>query len=179
MMKSFKDLGFVTLIAVVLVFMVMASQFESIREPFVILFTIPLAVIGVIWILLLTGTALSLISGIGVLILVGVVTKNGIVYIDYVNQLRRKQGMELEQAAMRGGQIRMRPIIMTALTTMFGLIPLALKIGEGSELWSPLGRAVIGGLFVSTFLTLIFIPTMYVTFERSAEKRRLKRQQKT
>ena len=174
MMKSFKDLGFVTLIAVVLVFMVMASQFESIREPFIILFTIPLAVIGVIWMLLITGTALSLISGLGVLILVGVVTKNGIVYIDYCNQLRRRESMELEVAAKRAGQIRMRPIIMTALTTMFGLIPLALKIGEGSELWSPLGRAVIGGLFVSTFLTLIFIPVMYVTFER----RRMRRAQK-
>ncbi len=178
MMKSFKDLGFVTLIAIVLVFMVMASQFESIREPFIILFTIPLAVIGVIWMLLITGTPLSLISGMGVLILVGVVTKNGIVYIDYCNQLRRRESMELEQAAKRAGQIRMRPIIMTALTTMFGLIPLALKLGEGSEMWSPLGRAVIGGLFVSTFLTLIFIPVMYVTFERAAEKRRLKRTQK-
>jgi HAE1 family hydrophobic/amphiphilic exporter-1 len=128
--------------------------------------------------LLATGTALSLISGIGVLILVGVVTKNGIVYIDYVNQLRRNKGMKLEEAAKYGGQIRMRPIIMTALTTMFGLIPLALKLGEGAELWSPLGRAVIGGLFVSTFLTLIFIPVVYVSFELSAEKRRLKRAQK-
>jgi len=175
MMKSFKNLGFVILIAIVLVFMVMASQFESIREPFIIMFTIPLAVIGVIWMLLITGTALSLISGIGVLILVGVVTKNGIVYIDYVNQLRRKKDMPLEEAAKYGGQIRMRPIVMTALTTMFGLVPLALKIGEGSELWSPLGRAVIGGLVVSTFLTLIFIPVMYVSFERSAEKRRLRK----
>lgn len=178
MMKSFKDLGFVTLIAVVLVFMVMASQFESIREPFIILFTIPLAVIGVIWMLLATGTSLSLISGIGVLILVGVVTKNGIVYIDYVNQLRRNKGMKLEEAAKYGGQIRMRPIVMTALTTICGLIPLALKLGEGSEMWSPLGRAVIGGLFVSTFLTLIFIPVVYVSFELAVEKRRLKRAQK-
>jgi HAE1 family hydrophobic/amphiphilic exporter-1 len=175
MVKSFRDLAFAVLIAIMLVFMVMAAEFESFRDPFIIMFTIPLAVIGVIWALFITGTTLSVISGIGVLVLVGIVVNNGIVYIDYVNQLRRFHGLELEEAVKQGGKIRMRPILMTALTTIFGLLPLALKIGEGSELWSPLGRAVIGGMIVSTFLTLIFIPVLYTSFEKGAEKRRQKR----
>ncbi|MEO0094067.1 MAG: efflux RND transporter permease subunit, partial [candidate division WOR-3 bacterium] len=174
MIKSFKDIAFAVFIAMLLVFMVMAAQFESFRDPFIIMFTIPLAIIGVIWALFITGTTLSVISGIGVLVLVGIVVNNGIVYIDYVNQLRRKRGMSLEEAVKYGGKIRMRPILMTALTTIFGLLPLALKIGEGSELWSPLGRAVIGGMIVATFLTLIFIPVLYTSFEKGAEKRRKK-----
>jgi len=179
MIKSFKDIAFAVFIAMLLVFMVMAAEFESFRDPFIIMFTIPLAIIGVIWALFITGTTLSVISGIGVLVLVGIVVNNGIVYIDYVNQLRRFRGMELEEAVKYGGKIRMRPILMTALTTIFGLLPLALKIGEGSELWSPLGRAVIGGMIVSTFLTLIFIPVLYTSFEKGAEKRRQKRLNKT
>uniref|UniRef100_A0A7C3UX38 Efflux RND transporter permease subunit n=1 Tax=candidate division WOR-3 bacterium TaxID=2052148 RepID=A0A7C3UX38_UNCW3 len=170
MMKSFRDIFFAVMIAVILVFMIMAGQFESFRDPFVILFTIPLAAIGVLWILFLTGTTLSLISGIGMLVLVGVVVNNGIVYVDYVNQLRRNRGMPLAEAVRYGGEIRLRPILMTALTTIFGLLPLALKIGEGAELWSPLGRSVIGGMVFSTFLTLIFIPVLYFTFERRREK---------
>jgi len=175
MMKSFKDIGFAVLIAIILVFMVMAAQFESFRDPFIIMFTIPLAVIGVLWILFITGTTLSVISGIGILVLVGIVVNNGIVYVDYVNQLRRNKGLSLEEAVKEGGRIRMRPILMTALTTIFGLLPLALKIGEGSEMWSPLGRSVIGGMIVSTFLTLIFIPVLYTVFENRAERRRLKK----
>ncbi len=170
MIKSFKDIGFAVLIAIILVFMVMSSQFESFRDPFIILFTIPLALIGVIWTLFLTRTTLSVISGIGVLVLVGIVVNNGIVYIDYVNRLRRKYNMPLKEAVVYGGKIRMRPILMTALTTIFGLLPLAMKIGEGSELWSPLGRAVIGGMIVSTFLTLVFIPTLYTIFEQRFSK---------
>ncbi|MBS4015663.1 MAG: efflux RND transporter permease subunit [Candidatus Latescibacteria bacterium] len=173
MQQSFKDIGFAALIAIILVFMVMASQFESFREPFIILFTIPLAIIGVVWMLLITKTTLSAISGIGVLVLVGIVVNNGIVYIDYVNQLRRKQNMQLEQAVAYAGRVRMRPILMTAFTTIFGLLPLALKLGEGSEIWSPLGRAVIGGMVVSAFLTLIFIPTLYTTFEKRAERKKM------
>jgi HAE1 family hydrophobic/amphiphilic exporter-1 len=178
MQKSFKDIGFAVLIAIILVFMVMASQFESYRDPFIILFTIPLAIIGVIWMLLITKTSLSIISGIGVLVLVGIVVNNGIVYIDYVNQLRRKQNMKLEEAVAYAGRIRMRPILMTAFTTIFGLLPLALKLGEGSELWSPLGRAVIGGMIVSTFLTLVFIPTLYTSFEKRSERKNTLKAQK-
>jgi len=139
------------------------------------MFTIPPAIIGVLWILFITGTTLSVISGIGVLVLVGIVVNNGIVYVDYVNQLRRNKGLTLEEAVKEGGRIRMRPILMTALTTIFGLLPLALKIGEGSEMWSPLGRSVIGGMIVSTFLTLIFIPVLYTVFENRAERRRMKK----
>ena len=128
-----------------------------------------------LWALALTGTTLSIVSGVGVLVLVGIVVNNGIVYVDYVNQLRRDQGMALEEAVKEGGRVRMRPILMTAFTTIFGLLPLALQIGEGSEFWSPLGRAVIGGMIVSTFLTLIFIPVLYTSFEKGAERRRLKR----
>ncbi len=174
MVRSFRDLAFAVLIAVILVFMVMASQFESFRDPFIILFTIPLAIIGVFWILFITRTTLSLISGIGLLVLIGVVVNSGIVYIDYVNQLRRKREMELIEAVKFGGRIRMRPILMTALTTIFGLLPLALKIGEGSEYWAPLGRAVIGGMLFSTVLTLIFIPVLYTSFEKGAQKTRKK-----
>ncbi|MCS7258955.1 MAG: efflux RND transporter permease subunit [candidate division WOR-3 bacterium] len=166
MLNAFKDIAFAVLVAIILVYMVMASQFESLRDPFVILFTIPLAIIGVIWILLITNTPLSIISGIGILVLVGIVVNNGIVYIDYSKQLQEKKKLPLEEAVVYAGKVRMRPILMTALTTIFGLLPLALKIGEGSELWSPLGRAVIGGMVIATFLTLIFIPTLYTTFEK-------------
>lgn len=176
MMKSFRDLAFAMLIAIMLVFMIMASQFESFRDPFIIIFTIPFAIIGVLWALFITGTTLSIVSGVGVLVLVGIVVNNGIVYVDFVNQLRRKEGMALEDAVKEGGRVRMRPILMTAFTTIFGLLPLALQIGEGSEFWSPLGRAVIGGMLVSTFLTLIFIPVLYTSFEKGAERRRLKKQ---
>ncbi|MBN2536872.1 efflux RND transporter permease subunit, partial [candidate division WOR-3 bacterium] len=175
MMESFRDLAFAVLIAVLLVFMVMASQFESLRDPFIIIFTIPFALIGVLWSLLITGTTLSIVSGVGVLVLVGIVVNNGIVYVDFVNQLRRDKGMALEDAVKEAGRIRLRPILMTAFTTIFGLLPLALQIGEGSEFWSPLGRAVIGGMIVSTFLTLVFIPVLYTSFEKGVEKRRLKK----
>ncbi|MFO7675651.1 MAG: efflux RND transporter permease subunit [bacterium] len=175
MMESFRDLAFAVLIAILLVFMVMASQFESFRDPFIIIFTIPFALIGVLWSLLITGTTLSIVSGVGVLVLVGIVVNNGIVYVDFVNQLRRTQGMTLEDAVKEAGRIRLRPILMTAFTTIFGLLPLALQIGEGSEFWSPLGRAVIGGMIVSTFLTLVFIPVLYTSFEKGTEKRRQKK----
>jgi HAE1 family hydrophobic/amphiphilic exporter-1 len=179
MMKSFRDLGFAALLAILLVFMVMASQFESFRDPFIILFTIPFAGIGVLWALALTHTTLSVVSGVGVLVLVGIVVNNGIVYVDYVNQLRRDQGMPLEDAVREGGRVRLRPILMTAFTTIFGLLPLALRIGQGSEFWSPLGRAVIGGMVVSTFLTLVFIPVLYTSFEKGAERRRQARAART
>ena len=175
MMKSFRDLGFAMLLAILLVFMVMASQFESIRDPFIILFTIPFALIGVLWALAATGTTLSIVSGLGVLVLIGIVVNNGIVYIDFVNQLRRNEGMPLVEAVKEAGRVRLRPILMTSLTTIFGLIPLALQIGEGSEFWSPLGRAMIGGMIVSTFLPLIFIPVLYVIFENRSERARQRR----
>lgn len=175
MMNTFKDLGLVVLIAVLLVFMVMASQFESFRDPFIIMFTVPFALIGVLWALFITRTPLSVTSGLGVLVLIGVVVNNGIVYIDYVNQLRRRKGMALTDAVKEGGRVRLRPILMTSLTTIFGMLPLALEIGEGSELWAPLGRAMVGGMIVSTLLPLVFIPVLYVIFENRSERRRLRK----
>ncbi len=169
MVKSYRDLAFAVIIAIILVYMVMAAQFESFLYPFIIMFTIPLAIIGIIFILLITHTTFSLISGIGLLVLVGIVVNNGIVYVDYVNQLRREEKLELKEAVIKGCRIRMRPILMTALTTIFGLLPLALRIGEGSELWSPLGISVIGGLTFSTFLTLVFIPVLYYLFSKKTK----------
>ncbi len=174
MTTTFRDFVLVLLIAAVLVFVVMASQFESLRDPFIIMFTLPFAAIGVLWILFLTRTNISVISLLGLLILVGVVVNNGIVYIDYVNQLRRKHGFHLIDAVKEAGRVRLRPILMTSLTTVFGSLPLALQLGEGSELWSPLGRAVVGGMLVSTFLPLIFIPVLYTIFETRSERRRQK-----
>ncbi len=175
MVNTFKDLGLVVVIAFLLVFMVMASQFESFRDPFIIVFSVPFAAIGAILALLLTGTALSVTSGLGILVLVGVVVNNGIVYVDYVNQLRREKGLALVDAVKEAGRVRLRPILMTSLTTIFGLIPLALEIGQGAEMWAPLGRAIVGGMLVSTLLPLVFIPVLYVIFENRAERARLRR----
>jgi HAE1 family hydrophobic/amphiphilic exporter-1 len=172
MTKTFRDFALVLVIALFLVFVVMASQFESLRDPFIIMFTMPFALIGVLWILFLTRTTLSVISLLGLLILVGVVVNNGIVYIDYTNRLRREHGMGLIDAVKEAGRIRLRPILMTSLTTIFGMLPLAFQIGEGSELWSPLGRAIVGGMIVSTFLPLVFIPVLYTIFETRAERRK-------
>ncbi|MEO0079349.1 MAG: efflux RND transporter permease subunit [candidate division WOR-3 bacterium] len=171
MTTTFRDFALVFIIAIVLVFVVMASQFESLRDPFIIMFTMPFGAIGVLWALFLTRTPISVISLLGLLILVGIVVNNGIVYIDYTNQLRRKQGLDLIAAVKEAGRVRLRPILMTSLTTIFGMLPLAFQIGEGSELWSPLGRAIVGGMIISTFLPLVFIPVLYVIFENRSARR--------
>ncbi|MGC8798190.1 MAG: efflux RND transporter permease subunit [candidate division WOR-3 bacterium] len=178
MISTFRDFALVLLIAIILVFVVMASQFESLRDPFIIMFTLPFAIIGVLWTLFITRTTISVISLLGVLILVGIVVNNGIVYIDYTNQLRRKHGLPLIEAVKEAGRVRLRPILMTSLTTIFGMLPLAFQIGEGSELWSPLGRAIIGGMLVSTFLPLVFIPVLYTIFELRSERRRQRNDRK-
>jgi HAE1 family hydrophobic/amphiphilic exporter-1 len=170
MEQSFADIRFVILIALILVYMIMVGQFESFKEPFIIMFTVPLALIGVLWMLFFTGTTINMQSLIGILLLGGIVVNNAIVYIDYANQLRRKQGLPLEKAVIEAGKIRMRPILMTAFTTSFGLIPMALGLGSGNELRAPMARAVIGGLIVATFLTLVFIPTLYTMIERRRER---------
>ncbi|MGB9742357.1 MAG: efflux RND transporter permease subunit [bacterium] len=178
MISTFRDFALVLLIAIILVFVVMASQFESLRDPFIIMFTLPFAIIGVLWTLFITRTTISVISLLGVLILVGIVVNNGIVYIDYTNQLRRKHGLPLIEAVKEAGRVRLRPILMTSLTTIFGMLPLAFQIGEGSELWSPLGRVIIGGMLVSTFLPLVFIPVLYTIFELRSERRRQRNDRK-
>jgi HAE1 family hydrophobic/amphiphilic exporter-1 len=161
--------GLAFLISIVLVYMVMASQFESLVDPFIIMFTVPLCAIGVIGILYLTDTAISVMSMIGVVMLVGIAVNNGIVLVDYMNQLHAK-GLDLYDAVEQAGVDRLRPVLMTAATTILGMTPLALELGSGSELWSPLARAVIGGLVSTTFLTLFVIPVLYIIFERLAER---------
>lgn len=170
MQTTFRDIGLVILLAVFLVYIIMVGQFESLKEPFIIMFTIPLAIIGVMWMLFFTNTTINMQSLLGVLLLAGIVVNNAIVYVDYTNQLRRKQGLPLFDALVEAGRVRLRPILMTALTTIFGLIPMALGIGSGNELRAPMARSVIGGLIFSTFLTLVFIPTLYSVFEKRAEK---------
>jgi CzcA family heavy metal efflux pump len=169
--STFKSLGLALLLAIIMVYMVMASQFQSLVDPFIIMFTIPLGVAGVLWALFLTNTTLSVTSFEGVIVMVGIVVSNGILLIDYINRLR-KRGMELHQAVMTGGRTRLRPILMTSLATVFGLIPMALGMG-GDKSQAPLAIAVIGGLTASTFLTLIFVPTLYTIFEERF-KRELK-----
>jgi len=176
--ESFMYLGIAMLVAIILVYMVMASQFESFLDPFIIMFTIPLSLIGVALALLLSGSSITVMSLIGIIMLVGIVVNNGIVLVDYTNQLR-KEGKELFEAVSEGGRTRMRPVLMTALTTILAMVPLALGIGESAETWAPMAQAVIGGLLVATILTLIVVPVLYVIFEtRSArykEKRAAKR----
>ncbi|MBN1603683.1 MAG: efflux RND transporter permease subunit [Chitinispirillaceae bacterium] len=156
-------------VAIILVYMVMASQFESLLDPFIIMFTVPLSLIGVLAILFVTNTSLSVMALVGVVMLVGIAVNNGIVLVDYMNQQRHK-GIDLYKAAEESGIIRLRPVLMTALTTMIGMIPMALGIGDGSETWAPLARVVIGGLFATTVLTLVFIPVMYIIFEEWSDK---------
>ncbi len=160
MKEGFKTLSLALLLAVVLVYIVMASQFESLRQPFIVMFTMPLAVIGVMFILGITGTTLSVVSFVGGIILSGIVVNNGIVLIDHINQLRLK-GMEKRAAIIQGGKDRLRPILITAITTMMGMLPMALSTSEGSELKSPMALTVIGGLISATFLTLILLPIIY------------------
>ncbi len=170
MQTTFRDIGLVIILAVFLVYIIMVGQFESLKEPFIIMFSIPLAIIGVLWILFFTNTTINMQSLLGVLLLAGIVVNNAIVYVDYTNQLRRNQKMPIYDALIEAGRVRLRPILMTALTTIFGLIPMALGIGSGSELRAPMARSVIGGLLFSTFLTLVFIPTLYFVIERRTQR---------
>ncbi len=165
MAESFRSLLFALSLAVFLVYLVMASQFESLMHPFIILFTIPLALVGAILGLWVTGSTISVVVFIGLILLAGIVVNNAIVLIDLVNQLRER-GMGKVQAILEGGKSRLRPILMTTLTTTLGLLPLALGIGDGAELRAPMAITVIAGLVVATLLTLIVIPTMYAIMDR-------------
>jgi HAE1 family hydrophobic/amphiphilic exporter-1 len=160
MANSFKSLLFALSLAIFLVYLVMASQFESLLHPFIILFTIPLALVGAILALFVTGTTISVVVFIGLILLAGIVVNNAIVLIDLINQMRAK-GMDKLEAIMEGGKSRLRPILMTTLTTTLGLLPLAIGFGDGAELRAPMGITVIGGLLISTLLTLVVIPVMY------------------
>ncbi len=168
--EAFGSLKFTSLLAIILVYMVMASQFRSLLDPFIIMFSVPLGMIGVIWALFLTRTTLNVTSFMGIIMMVGIVVSNGVLLVEYMNELRR-HGLGLREAVITGGRTRLRPILMTSLTTLVGLLPMALGIGTGSEANAPLARAVIGGLAVSTALTLLLIPTLYVMLEERFPRR--------
>ncbi len=174
MQESFVNLFYALLAACVLVYMVMASQFESLIEPFVIMFTIPLALIGVVLALLLTGTTLQVGAMVGLILLAGVVVNNGIVLVDVLKN-RRLEGMPLKEAAMEAARTRLRPILMTALTTILGMIPMAIGGGDGAETWAPMGRAVAGGMVVSTLLTLFLVPALYVSVAGRVDRRKARK----
>ncbi len=168
--EAFGSLKFTTVLALLLVYMVMASQFKSLVDPFIIMFSVPLGMIGVIWALFLTHTTLNVTSFMGIIMMVGIVVSNGVLLVEYMNELRR-QGQGLYEAVVNGGRTRLRPILMTTLATLVGLFPMALGIDVGSEANAPLARAVIGGLAVSTFFTLVLIPTLYVILEERFPRR--------
>jgi len=159
--ESFKSLRFALIFSILLVYMIMAAQFESFWQPFIIMVTVPLSVIGVLAALFITGTSVNVVALLGIIMLGGIVVNNGIVLIDYLNFLRSK-GKSVREATIEASKLRLRPILMTALTTILGLFPMALAIGEGAELRSPLAISVIGGLLVATFLTLWVVPALYL-----------------
>ena len=172
--EAFADLGTLLLLIVFLVFIVMAAEFESLASPFVIMFSVPFAFTGVILGLLLTGVSLSIIAFIGAIMLVGIVVKNGIVLIDYTI-LNRERGMSVRTALLHAGASRLRPVLMTTLTTVFGMIPMAIGIGEGSEMWQPMGVTVAFGLTISTLVTLLLIPCIYALVSRRQIRHRRKK----
>ena len=171
---SFADLGMLAVLIIILVYIVMASQFESLTYPGIIMTSILFAFSGVMLILWITGTNLNIMSMIGGIMLIGIVVKNGIVLIDYII-LNRERGMSVRRAVLNAGKSRLRPVLMTSLTTILGMVPMAIGTGEGAEMWRPMGVAVIGGLTFSTILTLLFVPTLYTIFAYNGIKRNRKK----
>jgi HAE1 family hydrophobic/amphiphilic exporter-1 len=172
--ESFSDLFTLLILIILLVFIVMASQFESLTYPFIIMFSVPFGISGVILALAITGNTLNMMSFVGIIMLVGIVVKNGIVMVDYIN-LNRERGMGIIQAVVKGGRSRLRPVLMTTLTTILGMLPLAISTSQGSEFWKSMAVSVIGGLTVSTILTLVLIPTIYAIFGSVGVKRTRKK----
>jgi len=164
MMESFASLAIALLLAILLVYSVMAVQYESFFNPFVIMFSVPTCIIGVVFGLLVTGRAFSITAFIGVIMLVGIAVSNAIVYVDYLKQLRER-GMERNAAIVEAGRVRLRPILMTAFTTILAMLPMAIGLGEGAELIAPLATVVIGGLLASTLITLVLVPVVYSIFD--------------
>ena len=167
---SFRDLAMLAVLIIILVYIVMASQFESFTYPGIIMTSIMFAFSGVVLILWITGTNLNVMSMIGGIMLIGIVVKNGIVLIDYIT-LNRERGMSITKSVLHAGKSRMRPVLMTSLTTILGMVPMAVGTGEGAEMWRPMGVAVIGGLTLSTILTLLFVPTLYTIFAFNGVRR--------
>src|SRR6056297_943908 len=167
--ESFQDLYLILFIGILLVYMVMAAQFELFKDPFIIMFAVPFTIVGIIAAFFVTGLTLSVTTFIGVIMLMGIVVNNGIVLVDYTNLLR-KRGYDLTEAVLEAGRSRMRPVLMTSFTTMLGMLPMALSQGMGREMYSPLGVTIIGGLLVSTVITLILVPTIYSVFHKNDNK---------
>lgn len=176
--KSAADFRLSIIIALLLIYMVMAGQFERFLDPLIVILAVPLALIGVVPTLLLTGTTLNMQSMMGLMMLTGIVVNNAIVLVDYINLLRRDEGLDLVAAVKKAGQRRLRPILMTTLTTVLGLVPLALGIGPGAEIQAALARVVLGGLVASTLVTLVFIPVVYVGCHQILERRALAKNRK-
>jgi HAE1 family hydrophobic/amphiphilic exporter-1 len=167
---AFRELLLSFILALIMVYMVMASLYESLRDPFVVMFSVPLAAIGVILMLFLTDTTFNIQSYIGCIMLGGIAVNNAILLVDHINLLRRRDGLPVKEAIEEAGKRRLRPILMTALTTILAMTPLAIGIGEGSEAQAPMARAIIGGLISSNLITLVVLPTVYASFERKALK---------
>lgn len=167
--KAFRDLALLLALGIALVYMVMAAQFESLLDPFVVMFAVPFTFTGVILGFILTHTTLSVITFLGLVMLMGIVVNNAIVLISYINILRAR-GYSMMDAVTIGGKERLRPVLMTTITTLMGLLPLALSTGEGSEVWQPLGITMLGGLTLSTLVTMLFVPTLYAVFEARIRK---------
>jgi len=168
--EAFLWLSLALVVGIILVYMIMASQFESLIDPFVIMFSLPFAFIGVIWFLALFGYSLNVIVFLGMLLLIGIVVNNAIVLVDYINILRAR-GRSMIEAVQEAGRARLRPVLMTAITTIVALMPMAFKRGQGSEFWNPLGATILGGLVVATLVTLVLVPTVYSIFESHAKPR--------
>ncbi len=174
MTAMFSQVGLILILAVVLVFGVMASLFESFKNPFIVLLSMPLMMVGVVGIYLITGETFSLISAIGIVILAGIVVNNGIVLIEYINLLR-KRGLPIRRACIEAGGNRLKPILMTSLTTIFGMIPLAFFSGQGAEQIQPIGQTIIGGMAISTLMTIFFTPVLYMLFNKDKQKKDVER----
>ena len=171
--ESFSSLIMLLLLSLMLVYIVMAAQFESFKMPFIIMLSIPFAFTGVILALLLTNTTLSIVAALGAIMLVGIVTKNGIVLIDFIN-LMRERGIRLYDAIAQACRSRLRPVLMTSLTTILGMVPMAFSMGEGSETWRPMGIAVIGGMIFSTIITMLIVPAVYAAMDKSGSRNKNK-----
>jgi HAE1 family hydrophobic/amphiphilic exporter-1 len=171
MIKMMTRFALICLVAVFLVFGVMASLFESFRDPFIVIFTIPLSFVGIVAIYFITNTVFNILTAVGLLVLLGVIVNNGIVLVDYTNLLR-KRGFSLHDACVEAAGNRLRPILMTTLTTILGLVPMAFFPGEGSELVAPIGKTVLGGLSFGTLMTLFLMPTVYAIMNKRSDERK-------
>ena len=174
---SSRDMALLAVLIIMLVYIVMASQFESFGKPAIIMFSILFAISGVLLTLLITGINLDMIGALGIILLVGIVVKNGIVLVDYIN-LMRERGVPLYEAIALSGQSRLRPIMMTAFTTILGMIPMATSNSEGSEMWTTMGTVIIGGLTFSTFVTLFVVPTLYGALNRRGDMEKREKERK-